>query len=297
MGALDRVTAAELVRNFGVWQSRALHAPVVVTHRGRETHLLTPYREDAPWGESPAGDWSGLLDEIAEAVVVIDADYRIVRTNRAAGAAISALEASSRHAPLREVIPGFADGLVARYLARTLRTGEGFAGDLPSPLSRDGWLRIKLVRSGDGAALIFRDVTAELVEFTGADTTQGTIRSFAALGNVGHARLSVRGMIEDVDANLRDRIGASGEALRRVAFASLLPLRQRARFHEAFEDAMRSGASGPLETELVGRTGETVAACLGLSRVSGPYAVEGAVVAVSWSLSVTPPCAAPPSPH
>ena len=70
-----------------------------------------------------------------------------------------------------------------------------------------------------------------------------------------------------------------------------------ARFHEALEDAIQSGASGPVEADLVGRTGESLPVRLGLCRVSGPYAVEGAVVAVSWSPPITLPCAAPPSPH
>lgn len=297
MGALNRVTAAELVRNFGVWQSRALQAPVVVTHRGRETHLLTPYREDTSEGDMRDLDWDGLLDEVVEAVVIVDAECRIVRANRAAGAMIAAVQANTQPTPLRDIIPGFGDGMVARYLSRTLRTGEPFAGDVRSPLGKEGWLRIKLVRFGDGAALIFRDVTDELAGFTNSEAIRSTLRSYATLGHVGQARLSVRGMIEDTDANLRERIGAGEEALRRVTFASLIPLRERTRFHEAFENAMRDGTYGPVETELVGRNGESFSARLGLSRVSGPYAVEGAIVVASWDQPLTPPSAAPPSPH
>lgn len=297
MGGLNRVTAAELVRNFGVWQSRALHAPIVVTHRGRETHLLTPYRASQGDAQGVDAEWTPLLDEMVEAVLIIDAKLCIVRANRAACSILRLSEADLTDVPVHVAIPGFGDGLVWRYIARTLETGEPFSGDVQSPLRTDGWLRIKLVRAGAGVALIFRDVTDELAGFVGLDAARATIRSASTLGHLGHARLSVRGMIEGVDATLRDRIDSSDEALCRVAFASLLPLNKRAGFNAAFEEAMQTGACGPVETALVGRSGEAFPARLGLVRIAGPYAPEGAAVAVSWEPPLTPPCGALPSPH
>src|SRR4051794_36060592 len=90
-------TAAEISRNFGQWQDRALQAPVRVTHHGRPRvvivsaaefeRLLTDREEsfESPSWTAAAKDAEGalatLMDGMAEGFIALDANLRITAAN------------------------------------------------------------------------------------------------------------------------------------------------------------------------------------------------------------------------
>ena len=276
----ERVSAAELIRGFGTWQARALLAPIVVTHRGRDALMLGPYACDGSSGSDQAA--TSLLDDIVESVLILDHDLRVIHANRAARDLVGGALVPDPYASLTSLLPGFGDEVIHRHLVRTLTTGEIFSGDVRSPLREDGWLRLKMVRAGDGLALIFRDVTEELNAFALSDIKASIVESIEALGTVGYARVSVRGMIERASASLCKRIGASGDAVRRVAFASLMPMRNRAEFNDRLEDVMQGGQPTRFESQLIVRSGEEVAVDLSLAPINGLYVTEGMTVLANW---------------
>lgn len=276
----ERVSAAELIRGFGTWQARALLAPIVVTHRGRDALTLGPYVSDKPNGSDLRA--VSLLDDIVESVVIVDSDLRVAHLNRAARDLVGRNLSADPHMPLTSLLPGFGDEVIRRHFMRTLSTGEIFSGDVRSPLREDGWLRLKVVRTGDGLALIFRDVTDELDAFNRSDIKASIVESIEALGTIGYARLSVRGMIEWASGSLCDRIGASAESVRRVAFASLMPMRGRTEFNDSLEAVMQEHRPRHFASQLVTRSGEEVTVDLSLAPIKGLYSTEGATVLASW---------------
>lgn len=276
----ERVSAAELIRGFGTWQARALHGPIVVTHRGRDALLLGPYVSGDAAPPAPVG--ADLLDDVLESILTLDRDLRVVNMNRAARDLLGRGFLADPHVPLGSLLPGWGDALIQRHLLRTLHTGEIFSGDVPSPLRQDGWMRLKIVRMGEGLALILRDVTDELAAFNRSDVKNSIVESIDALGTIGYARVSLRGMIERASVSLCERIGASGEAIRRVAFAALMPMRDRAAFNERLEAVMQERQPLRLAGRLVARSGEEIAVDLSLAPIHGLYAAEGATVLASW---------------
>src|SRR5687768_6748855 len=83
------VTASELVRQFGLWQERALQQPVFVLRRGRPSLVLTSLdlmrRLCAPHEAASDTTLATLLmDAMRDSVVVVDAAGRIDDLNRAA---------------------------------------------------------------------------------------------------------------------------------------------------------------------------------------------------------------------
>lgn len=283
------MSAADFIRGFANWRLQAARAPVVVTHHGRDAHVLISldaYRQLD--GTDPAADGDllraslgALVETLRDGVILFDRDRRIVAVNPAACDMIERAAGQLIGAELTVALPGVASGLLLSHVARLIDHRERFSGEVPGMLRPRQWLRVDLIPVPVGGAMILRDVSAAMDELSADDARRAAVAALDVHGLVGRASLSVREAVEDANDVLAQMVGADALAIRRVRFSALLPLAERQTFVEALEAVFRSGAAQTLDCALVTREGATLPVRLSIAERRNGYASDGAVVVVT----------------
>lgn len=284
-----RVSAADFIRGFANWRLQAARAPVVVTHHGRDAHVLISldtYRQLDGGGPSGDGDplrasLSGVVEALRDGVILFDPERRIVAVNPAACDMIERGAAQLIGAELAAAFPGAASGLILSHVARLIDYRERFSGDIPGVLRPRQWLRIDLAPVAVGGVMILRDISAAMDDLAAGDGRRAAVAAFDAHGLIGRAALSVREAVEDANDALAQMVGTDPLALRRVRFSSLLPLAERQTFAEALEAVFRDGAALTLDSALITREGDVLPVRIAIAERRSGYASEGAVVVVA----------------
>lgn len=287
----QRVSAAEFIRGFANWRLRAARRPVVVTHHGKDAHVLISLDDYRRLDTDPseARDSANLLrdaqadlfESIRDGAILIDRQWRVAAVNPAASDMLEAAAADLIGVELTQALPRLGGSLLSHHLIRMIDHRERFSGDVPDLIRPGQWLRIDLVPHRIGGALVVRDV-GDTVERHGAvDAQRAMADAVAAHGAIGWARLSVRETVEDANEALIAMVGADAAAIRRVRFSALLLLGQRQAFAEALEAAFRSRAPQHVLSEMMTREGTGIPVTLAIADLRGPYASDGALVVVT----------------
>lgn len=287
----QRVSAADFIRGFANWRLQSAREPVVVTHHGKDAHVLISL-DDYRRLDGDAGDvadtadrlqqsLAGLVESIRDGMILIDRQWRIVAANPAACDMLERSCTDLIGAPLTTAVPRIEGSLLAQHLVRLIDHRERFSGDVPDILRPRQWLRVDLVTAPVGGALILRDISDALNDFAANDARQALLTAVEAQGDIGHARISVRETIEAANDTLLEMLGVDAAAIRRVRFSALLAISSRAAFVEGLEELFRSGQSVRLASQIVTRDGDVIGVTLTIAEVRGPYASDGAVVLVT----------------
>jgi PAS domain-containing protein len=288
----ERVSAADFIRGFANWRQHAARRPVVVTHHGKDAHVLISlddYRRLGGVGaeavDSPVArlreSQALLLESIRDSLILVDRQRRIVAINPAASDMLEASGAALVGQPLPAALPAVETSLVFHHILRMLDHRERFSGDLPSLLRPGQWLHADLIPLPIGGAIVLRDVSDAMTALERDDARGAAIRAIEVDGGIGHACISVREAIEHANDALLATIGVGDEAIRRVRFSALLALARRQAFAEALEELFRTGVPARVESELVARDGAAVPVTLSIVERRSAYASEGAVVLVT----------------
>ncbi|MBB6424509.1 PAS domain-containing protein [Sphingopyxis sp. JAI128] len=287
----QRVSAAEFIRGFANWRLQSARKPVVVTHHGKDAHVLISlddYRRlggDSQTGPAPAGNLqdslASIVDCLRDGAIVIDREWRILSVNPAASDMAERPAASLIGDHLASALPQLAESLLFQRIIRLIDHRERFSGDVPGILRPRQWLHIDLVPLPVGGAILLRDVSDAMESFASADMRQALATAVDIDGAIGHARLSVRETIEAANDTLTGMVGVDAVAIRRVRFSALLALGRRAAFAEAIEGVFRSGQPVRVASQIVTREGEALDVVLSIAEIRGAYASEGAIVLVT----------------
>lgn len=287
----QRVSAAEFIRGFANWRLQAARKPVVVTHHGKDAHVLISLdqyrrldddREADPASANGLGaSLTMLVESIRDGAIVIDRQWRILAVNPAASDMLERAASTLVGEELTIALPQLSGSLLFQHIMRLIDHRERFSGDVPAILRPRQWLRVDLVPLPVGGALLLRDVTERMEDAAISDTRQALATAIDADGGLGHARLSVRETIEAANGTLTAMVGVDAAAIRRVRFSALLAVGQRAAFSEALELVFRSGAPARIASQIVTREGVALDVTLSIVEVRGAYASEGAVVLVT----------------
>ncbi len=286
----QRVSAAQFIRGFANWRLQAARKPVVVTHHGKDAHVLISlddYRrlDSDRRGMMPTdtleNSQAGVIEAIRDGVILIDRQWRIAAINPAASDLVDAAAAGLIGTELTAALPGLKDGLLFHHIIRMLDHRERFTGEIPGVLRPRQWLRVDLVPLPIGGAIILRDVSEAMDGFAASDMRLAMTAAIEAQGRIGHARLSLRETVEDANAALTTMIGVEPAAIRRVRFSALLSIGSRHLFAEALESVFRSGSPASVTCELVTREGATIDVALSIAELRGAYACDGAFVLVT----------------
>lgn len=286
-----RVSAADFIRGFANWRLQSAREPVVVTHHGKDAHVLISL-DDYRRLDRDAGDvagtadnvqrsLAGLVESIRDAVILIDRQWRIAAVNPAASDMLERSCADLIGQPLMIAVPRLKGSLLTQHMVRLVDHRERFSGEVPDILRPPQWLRVDLVPTPTGGAIILRDISGTMEDFAASDARQSLLAAVDADGGIGHARISVREAVESANVTLTDLLGVDPSAIRRVRFSALLAASQRTAFAEALEAVFRSGQPERLESQIVTRDGTSVPVRLTIVEVRGRYASEGAVILVT----------------
>ncbi len=288
----QRVSAADFIRGFANWRLQSARKPVVVTHHGKDAHVLISlddYRRldrEVGNGIAAASDMlqaslAGLVESIRDGVILIDRQRRVAALNPAASDMFERPAADLIGEDLTAALPGIGESLIFHHIIRLIDHRERFSGDLPGVFRPRQWLHVDLVPLPIGGAIVLRDVSDAMEDFATGDMRQAMLGAIEVDGGVGHARISVRETIEAANAMLIDMLGVDAAAIRRVRFSALLAVGQRAAFVDAIESVFRSGDSARIASQMVARDGSVVDVTLSIVEVRGAYASDGAVILVT----------------
>jgi PAS domain-containing protein len=286
----ERVSAADFIRSFASWRMQAARRPVVVTHHGKDAHVLISlddYRRMGTAGEREArGEVLResqilLLESVRDAVILVDRERRIAAINPAAADMIEMAAPPLIGQPLATALPAIEASLVFHHILRMIDHRERFSGDLPSLLRPGQWIHADLVPLPVGGAIILRDVSEAIAALETSDARAAALRALDTDGSIGHACISLREAVEYANGALVAILGVGDEAIRRVKFSALLTVARRAAFGEAVEEVLRGGRPVRIESELVARDGVIVPVALAIAERRNAYFSDGAVVIVT----------------
>lgn len=282
-----RVSSADFIRGFANWRLQAAREPVVVTHHGKDAHVLISLDDYRRLGDgalptaSLRDSMAGLVESIRDGVIVIDRERRIAAVNPAASDMLELDAASLIGRELTDALPMLDGHLLFAHINRLLDYRERFTGDVPGFLRPRQWLRAELVPLPIGGALVLRDVSATMDDLAAVDARRALTQTIDAHGQIGHALVSVREAIEVANEALTAMIGANATAIRRVRFSALIAMPDRGAFVDSLENLFRTGAPTCLASTLVTREGATLPVRLAMAERRGTYMSNGAVIIVT----------------
>ncbi|HEV2599799.1 PAS domain-containing protein [Sphingopyxis sp.] len=287
----QRVSAADFIRGFANWRLQSARKPVVVTHHGKDAHVLISlddYRRldggDA-MNATPQSELSAslamLVECVRDGIIVIDRQWRILSVNPVASDMIERATATLIGDNLASALPQFGESLLFQRIIRLIDHRERFSGDLPGILRPRQWLHVDLVPLPAGGAILLRDISEAMESLAAGDMRQALATTVDVDGAIGHARLSVRETIDAANDTLTSMVGVDAAAIRRVRFSALLSVGCRAAFSEAIEGVFRSGEPARIASQIVTREGAALDVTLSIAEIRGAYASEGAVVLVT----------------
>ena len=285
----QRVSAADFIRGFANWRLQSARKPVVVTHHGKDAHVLISlddYRRldrDGAAGVASAANLlqaslAGLVEAIRDGVILIDRGWHITAVNPATSDMLGTAAAALIGCDLAAALPGLDGSLLAHRLNRLIDHRERFSGDMPGILRPRQWLRVDLVPVPAGGAIILRDVSETMEECAAGDARNALLAAVEADGAVGHARITVRETVATANEALTAMVGVDAAAIRRVRFSALLAIGQRQAFVEALESVFRTGVPARVASEMITRDGTILPVTLSIAEVRGAYASDGAVI-------------------
>ncbi|WP_260583219.1 PAS domain-containing protein [Sphingopyxis sp. PET50] len=288
--AYERVSAADFIRGFASWRLHSARQPVVVTHHGKDAHVLISldqYRRMGGAGDGPSASAQLaqsqilLLESVRDGLILIDRERRIAALNPAASDMVERAASSLIGQSLAAALPGIETSLIFHHIQRMIDHRERFSGDLPSLLRPGQWLHADLIPLPVGGAIILRDVSEAMAALEASDARAAALRALDTDGGIGRAAISLREAVEQANDTLAAMLGVSGEAIRRVKFSALLAVARRAQFSEALEDVLRAGRPVRIESDLVVRDGAIVPVTLSIAERRNAYFSDGAVVLVT----------------
>lgn len=280
------VSAAEITRNFGMWQDRTAQGPLIVTHHGRpRCVLLSAAAWQAIATADPVSDGErsliehGLLAErIDSGFVALDHDWVIRGANALGAMMLGHARETLMGLPLAGAMPMLADGPVGAQLRRTLRTGED--GRLVAPHG-GGMLSVHVFPWPDGVALTLRPA-GEGDEAEHADHIAVALREAIEVhGAIGSAQVNLRGTITVADAGFACMAGFVPGRLVGVRATDLLALSARDAVSEAMETVLAGKGARSADSILVVNGGPDRPVHIALAPIVEGTGTTGAVMVMT----------------
>ncbi len=281
------VSAAELVRNFGHWQAKALHAPLAITHHGRERLVLVAadqYAETGPILVTDVADahsefatsLSAVLDNLDLGFIALDADLKIQRVNHVVEAFLGEGRAHIEGRALTDLSPSLDGSVLVDQIRRVLRTGEEVEFETDSLVFEARLLGVRVFPYPHGVALLFTNLTDR--ELTN-DALQDWAAAKAALNahpRVAFARLDGRGRFTFADETFQKQTGFGERELCSCRLFDIVANADRRPVQKAFEDVLRTRTAVDLTAKFVVRSLEERELQLSLGAIVSGFAESGA---------------------
>jgi PAS domain S-box-containing protein len=284
------VTAAELVRNFGFWQTRALTAPVVVTHHGRARLVLMSaetFEElgamEPASGADAAGDpvklrslalFSGLNRYMSEALLAFDADLRVVEVNHAAERFLNRSHAELLGLDFGQAFPSLVQSLIHDRLQRALKSGQSYDFETQSAVHPAMRVAVRIFPYDGGVGVIWTDITEREELVDSHQSLESLVQAMAAHASLGSCRLDARGRFKLAGGKLADWLGLAWSEMTDLHLDDLVIRADRKRVRDAFEASWESKTPKEVSACFMQRGGEDLLLELVLSPIVRDFAVQ-----------------------
>lgn len=280
------VSAADISRNFGDWQSKALQSPVTITHHGRPRLILAsvdafqaaPFEASRPGGVL-ANQLRTVLNQMREAFYALGPDLRIIDINPAAELYINATRDSVMGQDIRDSFPDLRESIAWDFFTRVMRTGEQAEFKLRSRLRANPMLNVRVFPyDGGGVGVIWTAV--EGAEEASVLKTQRDAL-FEALSHEPSFSvliLNVRGGIERTNASFCRLTEFDQSQLQSLTLAELVSPGDRTDLLQTLNATVREGRPKGLVVQLMVREGSQRQVRLTMSAAAHNLAAEEIIV-------------------
>ena len=285
------VTSSDLVRHFGLWQERAIRAPLYILHRGRPRFVLTsietmdalcaPHIAETVPNVSPtpaAIDPTALLDGMRDIVLVADGGGIIRASSRAARAHFG--ETVAIGAALDAVAQPATRAFLTDAIRRVLESGIGDHLDIASAARDDRILALTIEPTGSGAILFAQDGAPERDAARARAAARALDAALLAATGIASATINVRGYAVEPSAALCAMTGLSRDALAMIRFVALAEIGARVAMGTAIEQAMAGDAPAPLYARLLVNRADSVSVRIGLAPLRSGATIEGVAAVI-----------------
>ncbi len=284
----EMVSSADIVRNFGLWQDRASHAPVVVTNRGRPRYVLLSIDQwHTPDAEIPGSvlptaerdaEYRALVERMAGGFVILDDGLAVREMSTAAAVLIGCPVDAARGAQIAPLLDRLGIGFAVSELQRVLESGEEARFDLPLPGSQNRRLRGHAYPWVSGVALSLTPYYE-----TQVDIWQSEQRALEKARKHHYdlfvMRLSVRGTIMSVDDRAVAVFGLPRERILQARLVDLLSLSARAEARDAVEAVLGGSAEATaFDSTILTNGGDERRVTISLAPIADGFAIGGAMV-------------------
>jgi len=286
----NTVTAAEIIRNFGLWQAKALTEPVVVTHHGRPRLVLQSVesfeqaRQPAvPAAAAPAEDeaaviFPSLLNHMTEAFAAYDAELRIVEMNLAYTRFFDLNRDDVIGRTFLEIFPDAERSITHDRLQRAVRTGQSFQFETQSTVQKGRRIAVNIFPYRGGVGLLFTNTTDLARLSDNQDSYAALCEALCVHPAVAAARLDSRGRILGQHTKLALWLGMAEDDLLGARLYDLVVGKDRRRLQDAYELAWEERQPRDAEATFMQRGGEDVSLRLTFSPVVHDFAVQSALL-------------------
>lgn len=288
------VSSAEIVRNFGLWQDRASHAPVVVTNRGRPRYVLVSFDT---WSQADAqrdtlavpdaaerwrdAEFAALIERMPGGFVILDDRLHVRDTSTAAALLIGQPVEGIRGAPIDPLLDRMGIGLAMVELRRVLETGEDTWFDLLLPGTEGQRMRGHASPWGTGIALSLNRYH-EAQEDRWLIEQRALEHARAAHPGVFVLRISVRGTVAAVDDRTAAYLGLPRERILQARLVDLLALSARTEARDAVETVLAGAAPAvAFDSMILTNGGEQRRVTISLAPVADGFSVGGAMALIT----------------
>jgi len=286
------VSAADISRNFGEWQSKAMVKPVVITHHGRARLVLQSIDEferrgaGAPCAADEESQHTtarlrSILGQIQEGFFAIDPDFRLTDVNRVGELYFGVAREDMIGKDLRDMVPETRRSLAWDYMRRVLQSGEAADSNVRSTVRPGSTINIRAFPYANGVGVIFANMTAQ----EEARLIQSWWRALLAAVHIDPSvaliRLDMRGGIAAVDENFCAMTGFGEEQLLTLLLAEIVPQHERIALGRAINEAMRDRGAKIVNLNIMTKDGAERRLKLSLSPILAEPVPEGLVVVVT----------------
>jgi len=290
-GQSQMVTAAEISRNFGFWQNKAISSPVVITHHGHPRAVLMSaerFAESSPPGTQTHGTpfevgLSAIIEHTNQAFAAVDLQLDITMVNHVFEDLSGRLSSQLVGAQVADVFPPDLGAMVVEQLIRVRRSGEATTFEFETPLDGDGDPRTYHLRAfpfPGGVGILIENMTELRNGELRVRQSAGLERALAALSVVGVVKLNLRGVIVKTDEVFDQMTGfGEGELVRRRLMDIVSP-DLRDSLMMAIDDVLSDHAAKTVASVLVLKGGVKQPVEISLAAVMRGMTPDSAIAAI-----------------
>jgi len=285
---MDRLTvsAAELSRNFALWQDRAMTRPVVITHHGRPRAILVSVDHydnmvSVPAPKATDDDCAARLGSIVEQIdmgfMSFDRNMRYSMLNSVAVAKFRKPGESLIGQTITDIFPEVENSIILRRLKAVVANGEVDVFHAPSTIDNGALWRVRAFPFPDGVAATFRNADADIETERRLEEKRALCDAMAVHGGAMVVRVDGRGQIAQADRTFAKLLNITAEQLVGTRASVMMRASEREGFEQGLEHLLGGGASLAIEASLETRGAGVVPVRIGCAALQEGAGIRGAL--------------------